>query len=933
MKIHFFLYCLLFECLVCIRVQGQASEGQPLHVALKDASIGDLVTAIESQTHWHFYYDKGQFDSLKINIAEGQLSLQKLMELAFAGTEFHYSIFGDQVFLTKERALSFSLLREGPAEKSTSGAGRRGPGSEAGGGRETESGNEDESEGGRQTAAMERKLFEIGDKADARLKGPATIAGYIKDFSTGEALVGASVLVEKTKVGTSTDQYGYFSISLPRGKWILDIQNIGMRDTRRQIVLYGDGKLNIDMQSTIIALRKVVISAQKISNVKGTQMGFVKLDIKAIKQVPVVFGEADVLKVITTLPGVKTVGEASTGLNVRGGAADQNLILFNDATIYNPSHFFGMFSAFNPEVVKDVELYKSTIPPKYGGRLSSVVNITSREGNKKELAGTAGIGPLTSRLELEGPLVKDKSSFIIGGRSTYADWLLNLLPAQYKNSKAAFYDINLNVSNDINKNNSLYVTGYLSRDRFNLNSDTFYTYGNQNFALKWKHIFNYKLNSAFSAGYDRYDYGISSQAIPQAAYKLSFDINQYYLKADFTGYFSNQQTFNFGINSLLYKIHPGTYQPDGEQSLVVQDMVATERALESSLYFNDHYVVNAALSIDAGVRGTVYNYLGPQEVSYYQEGVPKSTSTVIKTTDYGNGSIIKTYGAPEIRFSIKYAFNDSTSIKAGFNNQRQYIHSISNTTAMAPTDIWKLSDPNIRPQSGEQVSLGVYKNLKSNTIETSVEVYYKRIDNYLDYKSGAVLIMNHHLETDVLETQGKAYGVEFYIKKLTGKLNGWISYAWSRTFLRMNDSTQGTPVNNGAYYPADYDIPNNVTVVGNYRVSHRLSISVNGVYATGRPITLPVGTYYYGGSFRTLYTNRNENRIPDYFRMDFSMNIEGNHRIHQFSHNSWTIGVYNLTGRKNPYSVYYVSENGVINGYKLSIFGSAIPYINYNIRF
>jgi hypothetical protein len=583
--------------------------------------------------------------------------------------------------------------------------------------------------------------------------------------------------------------------------------------------------------------------------------------------------------------------------------------------------------------VKDVELYKSTIPPKYGGRLSSVVNISSREGNKKELAGAAGIGPLTSRLEVEGPLVKDKSSFIIGGRSTYADWLLNLLPDQYKNSKAAFYDVNLNLSHEISKSNSLYITGYLSQDRFNLNSDTFYSYGNKNIALKWKHIFNYKLNGTFSTGYDRYNYNNSSQALPQAGYKLSFDINQYYLKADLTDYFSNQQTFNFGINSLLYKIHPGTYQPVGEKSLVMPDMIAAEQALESSVYFNDHYVINSALSLDAGIRGTVYNYLGPQEVNYYPGGIPKSTSTIIRTVAYGSGANIKTYGAPEFRFSIKYAFGDSTSIKAGFNSQRQYIHSISNTTAMAPTDIWKLSDPNIKPQSGEQVSLGIYKNLKSNTIETSVEVYYKHIDNYLDYKSGAVLIMNHHLETDVLETQGKAYGVELYIKKLTGKLNGWISYSWSRTFLQMKDSTQGTPINNGAYYPADYDIPNNVTVVGNYRVSHRFSLSLNGVYATGRPITIPVGTYYYAGSYRTLYTERNQNRIPDCFRMDFSMNIEGNHRIHQLTHNSWTVGVYNLTARKNPYSIYYISENGVINGYQLSIFGSAIPYINYNIRF
>lgn len=921
MKAPVYLYFLLLIIFLSLRVHGQRSEEQTLHVVLKDASIDDLVKTIEQQTRLHFFYDRHKFDSLTITMEANGQSLQNILGLAFAGTDFHYSIFDDEVFLTKGNMLQFSLNQRELPQRTTS----------------QKTNIEDEAGGFKYDAALqyqaEHRLFVFGNRADTLLKQPATFSGFVRDNSTGEPLAGASVLVEKTKIGTSTDQYGYFLISLPRGKYVFDFQAIGMRDTRRQVILNGDGKLNIDMHSTIISLRKVVISAQKISNVKGTQMGFQRLDIKAIRQVPAVFGEADVLKVITTLPGVATVGEASTGLNVRGGAADQNLILYNDATIYNPSHFFGMFSAFNPDVVKDVELYKSTIPPRYGGRLSSVVSITGKEGNKKEVAGTAGIGPLTSRLEVEGPLVKDRSSFILGGRTTYADWLLNLLPAQYKNSKASFYDLNLTVTHEINKKNSLYVTGYLSQDRFNLNSDTFYSYGNKNVALRWKHIFNNKLNSVLSTGYDRYDYRISSEALPQAGYKLSFDINQYYLKVDFSDYISNQQTFNFGANLLLYRIHPGNYQRDGAQSLVTPDRVASEQALESSIYFNDHYVVSTALSLDAGVRATVYNYLGPQEVDYYQGGIPRSTSTVVRSENYGTGAIIKTYGAPELRFSLKYAFNDSTSIKAGFSNQRQYIHSISNTTAMAPTDIWKLSDPNIKPQSGEQVSLGIYKNLKSNTIETSVEVYYKHIDNYLDYKSGAVLILNHHLETDVLETRGKAYGVELFVKKLTGKLNGWISYAWSRTFLRMNDSSQGLPVNNGAYYPSDYDIPNNLNVVGNYRINHRFSLSLNGVYATGRSITLPVGTYYYSGSYRTLFTARNADRVPDYFRMDFSMNIDGNHRVHQFSHNSWTIGVYNLTGRKNAYSVYYVSENGVINGYKLSIFGSAIPYINYNIRF
>jgi len=371
----------------------------------------------------------------------------------------------------------------------------------------------------------------------------------------------------------------------------------------------------------------------------------------------------------------------------------------------------------------------------------------------------------------------------------------------------------------------------------------------------------------------------------------------------------------------------------GKRSLVVADQVAPEQALESALYISDHYNISSSLSADAGIRYSMFNSLGPQNVNVYAPGLPKTEANIVETVPYGNGNFVKTYSGPEYRLSLRYAFTDSFSVKAGYNTQRQYIHVLSNTTAMAPTDIWKLSDPNIKPQWGDQYSLGLYKNLKSNTIETSVEVYYKTIKDYLDYKSGAVLVMNHHIETDVVSTRGKAYGVELLVKKLTGKLNGWISYTWSRVLLKQDDPAAGEIINRGMYYPANYDKPHDVTVIANYRVTHRFSLSMNATYSTGRPITLPVGIFYYAGAARTLYADRNAYRIPDYFRMDFSMNLDGNHKVHQKTHNSWTAGVYNLTGRKNPYSVYYVSENGVINGYKLSIFGNAIPYINFNISF
>jgi TonB dependent receptor/CarboxypepD_reg-like domain/TonB-dependent Receptor Plug Domain len=919
------LICLVILLPGALTVQAQQRNERLVSGEYSNASISTLINDLESQTGYHFYYDSVQLDSIRFNLSVKNQPLQKALEQAFENTGIRFSIIEQQqtVFLTKDAVIKTALpdnffakrLRD-TAQTDLSGMPEYGDKKKA-----------------KIDASIQNKLFEIGIKSNTPGQGTITLAGYIRNNKTGEPMIGASIFLTDFSVSSTTDQYGYYSLILPKGRHILNVQAIGMRDTKRQIMLYSNGKFDIDMEERVESLKEVIVSAQKLQNVRNAQMGTQRLTIRAIKQIPTALGEADILKAITTLPGVKTVGEASTGFNVRGGSADQNLILFNDATIYNPSHFFGFFSAFNPDIVKDVELYKSSIPAKFGGRLSSVLDISSREGNKKEFAGTAGIGLVTSRFNLEGPLIKNKTSFILGARTTYAGWLLNLLPNDYKNSSASFYDVNLNISHQFNNKNSLFITGYVSGDRFNLNSDTSYGYNNRNASIKWKHIFSNKLTGIFTGGYDHYDYKISSDRNKINAYQLAFDVNQFNIKTDFTYYIASNHTIDFGLSSIRYRLHPGTYGPAASESLIAKDEVEAEQAQESALYLSDRWNAGSNLSLQAGIRYSMYNYLGPKNVNSYIPGQPKEVDNITGTTAYNNGKFINTYQGPEFRFSARYSLSHDLSVKAGYNSLRQYIHVLSNTTAISPTDIWKLSDPNIKPQVGDQVSLGLYKNFKSNTIETSVEVYYKRIKDYLDYKSGATLVLNHHIETDVLATKGKAYGVEVLIKKQNGKLNGWISYTYSRILLRTEDSTAGEIINKGEYYPASYDKPHDVTLVGNYRFSHRFSVSLNTTYSTGRPITLPIGRYYYAGSLRALYSDRNMYRIPDYFRIDISMNIDGNHKIHQKTHNSWTLGVYNLTGRKNPYSVYFVSENGVVNGYKLSIFGSMIPFINYNIRF
>lgn len=907
------------------KATAQQADPKPVSIILTDTSVNVIVQELERQSGYHFYYDPVQFDSLRMSIAINSQPLKKALEQIFENTAFHFTILPDKqyVFITKGAVIQtelpagfFAKVLKDTLRREQAGVPDYGDKKKV-----------------RADASIENKLFEIGNKSSNTGPGNVTIAGFVRNIKSGEPIVGATVVVLNSSTGVATDQYGYFSLTIPKGKYVLNIQGIGMKDTKRQVALYAGGKLDIDMEERVTSLKEVIVSAQKLANIRNVQMGTERLTIRAIKQIPTAFGEADILKAVLTLPGVKSVGEASTGFNVRGGAADQNLILFNDATIYNPSHFFGFFSAFNPDIVKDVELYKSSIPAKYGGRLSSVLDISSREGNKKDFTGSAGIGLITSRFNIEGPIQKEKTSFILGARTTYAKWMLNLLPDEYENSKAAFYDVNLHISHQFNNKNNLYITGYTSKDRFNLNNDTTYGYNNNNISIKWKHIFSNKFTGIFTGGYDRYAYHISSEKNKINAYKLGFDINQFNVKADFNWYASPEHQIDFGASTIRYKLNPGTFEPVGKESLIVRDEVATEQAQESAIYLSEKWNVTPELSIQAGARYSFYQNLGPANINTYAPGVPKNEDNITGTKTYGKGDVTQTYHGPEWRLSARYSITPSFSIKAGYNSLRQYIHMLSNTTAISPTDIWKLSDLNIKPQRGDQVSFGLYKNFRSNSIETSVEVYYKRIKDYLDYKSGANLIMNDHIETDVIGTKGRAYGVELMIKKQNGKLNGWISYTYSRIELKMDDANAGELINRGEYYPSNYDKPHDVTMVGNYRFTHRFSISLNATYSTGRPITLPIGRYYYGGSWRALYSNRNAYRIPDYFRTDFAMIVEGNHKLKQKTHNSWTFGLYNITGRKNPYSVYFTSENGRVNGYKLSIFGNIIPFINYNIRF
>ncbi len=906
------------------RAFGQGAGEQTISGNFAGTPFPQFVQAVESSTRYRFFYDARQTDTLKVTVQADAKPLRDVLFEIFKGTSYFFAIDDAQrVFITYDRVIMTGLPPR-YFERTESGEADQ----------EVVAGYLGKKEEAKLSLTEENKLFQIGTKPAGEVTGNANLAGHIRSAASGEAVIGAVIYIETPRIGVSTDQFGYFSLTIPKGRHELKIKSIGMKDTKRQVMLYADGKLNVEMYDDVIPLREVVIEAEKDVNVSGMQMGLERLDIKAMKQVPTALGEYDIFKVVQTLPGVKTVGESSNGLNVRGGATDQNLILYNDAVVYNPTHLFGFFSAFNPDVLKNVELYKSGIPSRYGGRLSSVMEVSTRDGNKKKFEGAGGLGLVTGRLSLEGPIIKDKTSFLIAGRSTYSNWLLKQLrdPA-FRKSSASFYDVNAHVSHQMNEKNTFYLTAYLSRDAFQLRSDTLYGYKNQNAVAKWKHIFGNKLYGVFTGSYSRYQYTIDSDLNPVNAYKLNFDINQTNLKADFSLFPAPKHTVDFGVSSIYYKLFPGSFLPKGAESKIIPDIVPAEQGLESAFYIGDKYDISPRLSVSLGLRYSLFNYLGPQDVYTYPRGLPREESNVQDSVSYGRGKNIKTYHGPEYRLSARYTLSGNSSVKLSYNRTRQYIHMLSNTTAIAPTDIWKLSDLHIRPQVGDQYALGYYRNVKDNTVETSVEVYYKTMDNVLDYKSGADLILNQNVEREIINTEGRAYGVEVLVKKLTGRVNGWVSYTYSRSLLRVQDPLSTERINDGEFYPSNYDKPHDFTFIGNYRFNKRVSFSLNMTYSTGRPITLPLGKFELGGAKRVFYSERNQYRIRDYYRTDFSLNVEGNHRVRKLSHSSWTFAVYNLTGRKNPYSVFFQTENGVIKGYELSIFGQPIPTITYNFRF
>ncbi len=849
----------------------------------------DLADTIEKTVPVKIYYSDKWVDTLYLDINSRGESLSGLFDQSLLNTGFSFFITDDnKLILSKGSRIKTNFSRElqDYLSKRVS---------------VPDTVRYDQPSEADEEAAIsdEYKIFRIGSPSALKKSGTAFLSGTIKDIETGEPFAGTIVYVEKLKAGVATNNAGYYSLELPKGQFVVEYRMVGMKTAKRNVIIYSDGMLDVELAQSTNQLGEVTVSASRESNVREIEMGIEKINMKMLKQIPMGMGEADLLKTSLLLPGVNSAGEASAGFNIRGGNVDQNLILFDGAPIINPSHFFGFFSSFNPDIIQDVILYKSGIPAKYGGRISSVMDIKLKEGSTEKVNISGGVSLFTAKLMVEVPLQKKKSSIIVSGRTTYSDWVLGLLDdVQLQNSSAGFNDIQGLLTFSAGQKDDFSISGYLSNDRFDYYGESATSYSNLTSSVKWNHKYNSRLFSQVAGIISNYDYAVDTKQIPETSNTLNYKLSQQILRTNFTWLPRENHKVEFGLDATYYSLFPGTLNPLGLSSETVPKSLEKEQAVEPALYISDEYEVSPRLLLSGGLRFTMFTSIGPETRFIYTAGLPKSVENISDTAYYGEGQILKIYPGPEFRFSARYIIAPDFSVKAGIQRNFQYLNMVSNTTSMSPTDIWKLSDSYIKPQRGDQVSFGLYKDFRRKAIESSIEVYYKSLKNIMDYKGGATLLMNEHLETDILSGIGKAYGVELMLKKQSGILTGWISYTYSRSFIKVDGEFEEEKINGGEYFPANFDKPHDLKVVGNLRVIRRLNLTSNLIYTTGRPITHPVGFYNFYNVTRVFYSERNEFRIPYYLRLDFSATLNGNLKAKKLNHSSLTFTCYNVLGRK-----------------------------------
>ena len=775
---------------------------------------------------------------------------------------------------------------------------------------------------GRKPGAIQ--TITVGRAGTSRGNTRAKVLGRVLDDETGEPMSFVTVYITETKSGTLTDINGFFTIMLFPGKYNLLAEYLGYEKEKLILDLISEGSMTIRMNSTAIQLQEVVVSTERQDNIRVKEPGVDKLSVKTLKTLPMMLGERDLIKVSGTLPGIISAGEGRPGLNVRGGGSDQNAFYLNKIQIYNTSHLFGFFPAFNSDIIKDFSIYKGFIPAQYGGRLASVFNITTLQGNKKRVTARASISPIAGSLTMEGPVKKDTSSFIISARTSYSDWLLSRVKDTTLNSSSAnFNDFSGGFNWDIQKT-QISLFGYHSYDHFSLSDISSYSYSNNGASLIIGQTFTNSLRGEFSLIASNYSFSTTDRQEIPSAYQHSYRLNQYEANAIFKHSANDKNSLDYGAGIVFYNLDRGKVVPYGTESLRNEVNLGTEKGMESSVFITDSYDITSWINLTMGIRYTLYTPMGPAVVYNYTDGAPKDPRYIEDTLTFNNNTPITWYHEPDLRASLNIETDKNGSVKLAFNQMHQNIFMLNTTTTIAPNTQWKLSDYHLLPSRSNQMSLGVFRTIPNNSLETSVEVYYKRTNNYPEFKDGADFLNNPNVETSVLQGDQRAYGLELYLRRSRRKLEGWISYTYSRSFIQVNGEHSWNRINNGEEYPANFDIPHSFNLVLNYYLTRRLIFSTILNYQSGKPITYPESVFYMNGSPYLDYSKRNAYQIPDYFRSDFSLTIEGNLRKEKLIHSSLSFNVYNATGRMNPYSVYFKTENGTIKSYQYTVIGVPI---------
>ncbi|MGB5436111.1 MAG: TonB-dependent receptor [Maribacter sp.] len=766
-----------------------------------------------------------------------------------------------------------------------------------------------------------------------------TLSGSVSEASSNETMIGVTIAIPALNTGVTTNEYGFYSITLPQGEYEIQVSYLGFQDQLHTLQLTENSKLNFLMVEEAQQLEEVIVTntSEKL-DIRKPQMSVNTMSVSTIKKIPVILGEADVIKSILLLPGVTNAGEGSSGFNVRGGAVDQNLILLDEATIFNSSHLFGFFSVFNPDAIKDIKLYKGGIPARYGGRLSSVLDIFQKEGNSKEFHVNGGIGLVASRLLVEGPLKKDKAAFLIGGRSSYAHIFLPLFDID---NTAYFYDLNTKINFKLNENNNIFLSGYFGRDVFSISDSFVNTYGNAVGNFRWNHLLSNKLFSNLSLIYSDYYYGLKLDFV---GFDWNSGIQNFNVKYDLKHYINDHLQINYGLNNIYYRFNPGKIAPSNSNSGIVEDQLIQKYANEFAAYIDIEHEITPELSLGYGLRFSNFNRLGQDEVNLYENDHPIVFNTELQIYQEAdpigvlnpkrNESLAK-FNNFEPRISLSYTLNSESSVKASYSRLAQYLHLLSNTNSPTPLDVWTPSGTFIKPQLLDQYAIGYFQNLKEGYYSVETEIFYKDIQNRIDYVDGANLIANDAIEQVILNGEARAYGLEFLLRKNIGKLQGWLAYTLSKSEQRTpGRNAMESGINNGAWYNTPYDKTHDFSVYGNYELNSKWSFNTNFVYQTGQPTNYPIGQYEFQGLTVPYYGLRNKERLPSYHRMDVSATLTPKKNQFRKLQGEWVFSLYNVYSRKNAASISFRrnQDTNVNEAVRTSIFG-IVPAVTYNFKF